>query len=124
MKQIKDFIIESSKKYIDNITKEGNNKITLEDSLDGGYNTVEVNVKYFTKPNKDRQAIVVDLGKGKYMDFFKNGKFTWEPLTYFEDDEDPKEIWEENDFGECPDWFTKDTLPKTWDEVEQVLKFE
>ena len=35
-----------------------------------------------------------------------------------------KEIWEENDFGECPDWFTKDTLPKNWDEVEQVLKFE
>ena len=124
MKHIKDFITESTVKYIDNITKEGNNKISIADNFEGEIHTVDINVKYFTKPNKDRQAIIVDLGEGKYIDFFKNGKFTWEPLTYFEDDEDPKEIWEENDFGKCPDWFTKDTLPKNWDEVEQILKFE
>lgn len=122
MKRLNEFIYESSGKYVNNITKEGKNKISIEDNLEGGINTCEVNVKYFTKPKDNRQAIIVDLGEGKYMDFFKNGNYPWEPLTYFEEDEDPKEIWKENDFDESPDWFTKDTLPKSWEEVEKVLK--
>ena len=123
MKALKQFILEKSStgKYVNNITKEGKNKISIEDKLDGKYNDIEVNVKYFSEPKNDKQVIIVDFD-GKYIDFFKNGNFPWEILTYFEDGEDPKEIWEENDFGNCPEWFTKETMFKSFDELEKYMK--
>lgn len=123
MRQLKEYLIESKgPKYTESIKKLGLNKISIGDNLEGGYNDFEVNVKYFTKPINDKQVIIIALGDDKYVDFFKNGNFSWEPLTYFEEDEDPKEIWNENGFGECPDWFTKDTLPKSFDELEKFFK--
>ena len=41
---------------------------------------------------------------------------------YFEEEEDPQETWEDNEFDNCPEWFTKDKMPKSWDEVEKYIK--
>jgi hypothetical protein len=120
MKDIKEYILES-KSYVNNITNEGPNKITITNYLDGDDNTFEVNVKFFTKPKNNRQAIIVDLGNDVYVDFFKNGNFTWDLLTYFDDDEDPKETWKDNEFAGKPEWFTKDKLPKSFDDLEKIL---
>ena len=120
MKDLKDKILESTQGK--NIDKLGENKITIDDNLNGDSNTVNVNVKYFSKSKNNKQAIIVELKEDLYIDFFKNGNFSWEPLTYFEEEEDPQETWEDNEFDNCPEWFTKDKMPKSWDEVEKYIK--
>lgn len=119
MKTLKDKILESSQ--YKNIEHLGENQIIIDDNLDGRSSEVTVDVKYFSEPKNNRQAIIVELKKDLYIDFFKNGNFSWEPLTYFEDGEDPKETWKDNEFDSCPEWFTKDNMPKSWNEVKKYI---